>query len=174
MKAWKHLSANKEGGFSLVELMIVVGIIGVLATLAVPRFQQFQAKARMAEAKNMLNHVYTLQESHSLEMNTYVAFTQYGRTATGVNNCTQPAGAVTLGFSIEPCVVNGPVPRYGYASTGAVGTFTARATTGANANNLVCGGSTSLAHEWAINESRQLWGPVAPNAANGAPRVNCR
>ncbi|HNT55772.1 MAG TPA: prepilin-type N-terminal cleavage/methylation domain-containing protein [Anaerolineaceae bacterium] len=172
MKAWKHLSANKEGGFSLVELMIVVGIIGVLATLAVPRFQQFQAKARMAEAKNMLNHVYTLQESHSLENNTYVAFTNYGRTSTNALQCTPPAGAVTLGFTIDPCA--GAVPRYGYASTGAVGNFTARATTGANANNVVCGGNLSPAHEFAINQTRQFWGPVAPNGAVGAARVNCR
>ena len=36
----------KQAGFSLVELMVVVGIIGILAALAVPRFQRFTAKAK--------------------------------------------------------------------------------------------------------------------------------
>ncbi|MCX6130635.1 MAG: prepilin-type N-terminal cleavage/methylation domain-containing protein, partial [Proteobacteria bacterium] len=48
----KFLSLKNEKGFSLVELMIVVGIIGILSTLALPRFKQFQAKAKMGEAKN--------------------------------------------------------------------------------------------------------------------------
>jgi type IV pilus assembly protein PilA len=40
---------KKDDGFSLVELMIVVAIIGILAGLAVPKFNLFQAKARQAE-----------------------------------------------------------------------------------------------------------------------------
>jgi prepilin-type N-terminal cleavage/methylation domain-containing protein len=53
----------KEAGFSLVELMVVVAIIGVLAALAVPRFQTFQAKAKQSEVKNNLSHIYTLEQS---------------------------------------------------------------------------------------------------------------
>ena len=39
-------SLKNDKGFSLVELMIVVAIIGVLSALAVPKFQSFQAKAK--------------------------------------------------------------------------------------------------------------------------------
>lgn len=46
-------------GFSLIELMIVVAIIGVLAAIAVPNFQKYQAKSRQSEAKSLLTAIYT-------------------------------------------------------------------------------------------------------------------
>ncbi|MGE0172832.1 MAG: type IV pilin protein [Oligoflexales bacterium] len=149
---------NKQDGFSLVELMIVVGIIGLLATLAVPRFQQFQAKARMAEAKNMLNHIYTLQESYHLDTNQYMPFSIYGRNSDGTAQCTPPANAGTIGFEISPC--NNVVPRYGYSATSTSPTdlFTAFGRTGAAAANLVCPGKE--AHEFWMDESRKSDGPV--------------
>ena len=64
-------SWSKQSGFSLVELMVVVAIIGVLASLAVPRFKTFQAKARQAEAKTNLAHLYTLQQSFHADYDTY-------------------------------------------------------------------------------------------------------
>ncbi|MBI3179248.1 MAG: prepilin-type N-terminal cleavage/methylation domain-containing protein, partial [Deltaproteobacteria bacterium] len=46
-------------GFTLIELMIVVAIIGILALIAIPNFMKFQAKAKQSEAKTNLKAYYT-------------------------------------------------------------------------------------------------------------------
>ena len=62
---------KKATGFSLLELMVVVAILGVLATVAVPRFNIFRARARQAEAKSNLGVIFTLQEAFSIDNETY-------------------------------------------------------------------------------------------------------
>ena len=58
--------ARNEKGFSLVELMVVVAIIGILAAIAVPNFQKFTSKAKQAEAKSNLSAMYSsLRAYHS-------------------------------------------------------------------------------------------------------------
>ena len=54
---------NQESGFTLVELMIVVAIIGVLSAVAVPNFKKYQAKAKSSEAKVQLAAAYTAQQA---------------------------------------------------------------------------------------------------------------
>jgi prepilin-type N-terminal cleavage/methylation domain-containing protein len=51
-------------GFTLIELMIVVVIIGILAALAIPRFTQASARAKEKEADGILKQVYTLQQTY--------------------------------------------------------------------------------------------------------------
>src|SRR3989304_2210661 len=61
---------NKKG-FTLIELMIVVAIIGILAAIAIPDFLKFQAKAKQSEAKQNLGAIFTTQVAYFGENNTF-------------------------------------------------------------------------------------------------------
>ena len=74
IKKGEHMKMKllkSEQGFSLVELMVVVAIIGILATIGIPQYQKFMAKARQAEAKTHLNAIFQGEASHFTEYNTY-------------------------------------------------------------------------------------------------------
>lgn len=62
---------KSQSGFSLVELMVVVAIIGILAAVAVPSVNKYMAKARQSEAKTNLSSLYTSEKAFYAEYNTY-------------------------------------------------------------------------------------------------------
>jgi type IV pilus assembly protein PilA len=60
-------------GFTLVELMIVVAIIGILAAIAIPNFLNFRLKAKTSEAKSNLGAIRSTEVAYYAEWNSYVA-----------------------------------------------------------------------------------------------------
>ncbi|MBS1959639.1 MAG: prepilin-type N-terminal cleavage/methylation domain-containing protein [Bdellovibrionales bacterium] len=60
-----------QKGFTLVELMIVVAIIGILSTIAVPQYQKFQARSKQTEARIALGSIYTLETSWLADNSSY-------------------------------------------------------------------------------------------------------
>jgi len=64
---------TRRGGFTLIELMIVVAIIGILAAIAIPNFLRFQLKAKSSEGKTNLAAIRTAEESYFAEYGNYVS-----------------------------------------------------------------------------------------------------
>jgi type IV pilus assembly protein PilA len=62
---------KRARGFTLIELMIVVAIIGILAAIAIPNFLRFQARAKQSEAKQNLGAIFSAYISYFSDISTY-------------------------------------------------------------------------------------------------------
>ena len=93
---------TSEKGFTLIELMIVVAIIGILAAIAIPNFIRFQLKSKSSEGKVNLAAIRTAEEGYRAEYGTYVAATASpaaDATALGATKMTfTQVGAAGTGF----------------------------------------------------------------------------
>jgi type IV pilus assembly protein PilA len=67
------LHETGRAGFTLIELMIVVAIIGILAAVAVPQLLRFQLRSRSTEGKVNIASIRTAQEGYYAEFTTYLA-----------------------------------------------------------------------------------------------------
>lgn len=77
-----------SAGFTLVELMVVVAIVGILAAIAIPSYQQYVLKSRRAEAQSYLHQLALKQEQYWARHQKY-AETKTELAETGVVNDTE-------------------------------------------------------------------------------------
>jgi len=84
-----HNHRRRHAGFTLIELMIVVAVIGILAAIAYPSYQESILKGRRAEGRTALMELLQQQERFMTQRNCYLAFTNTnGTVATQANaNC---------------------------------------------------------------------------------------
>jgi type IV pilus assembly protein PilE len=73
---------KKSSGFTLIELMITVAIIGILSALAYPSYISYIEKGRRAECRSGLLKTMQQQERYFTQRNTYLEFTSGSTTAT--------------------------------------------------------------------------------------------
>jgi type IV pilus assembly protein PilA len=70
-KMFRKMNRKDEKGFTLIELMIVIAIIGILAAIAIPQFSAYRNRAYNAGALSDLKNAITAQEAYFVDYQTY-------------------------------------------------------------------------------------------------------
>lgn len=96
---------KKQDGFTLVELMVVVAIIGLLSAVAIPNFQKYQARAKTSEGKLQLASIYTAQASFFADYNIYATCLRF----MGYDPANEASSRYyTTGFNNDAAIDPGP------------------------------------------------------------------
>ena len=89
-------TGSRRDGFTLIEMMIVVAIIGILSAIAIPAFQRYVYRARTTEATTFLGEIKQRQEAYRAEFGRYCAVS--GQTWGTPTPAAIPAGGIQVAW----------------------------------------------------------------------------
>ena len=119
----KRLTVANQRGFTLIELMIVVAIIGILSAIAIPLYANVQARARVAKAQADARALASALSIYAAHMGV-VAPALTDLTAVATNGQNQTAGPFMASIPNPPSGWQ----AYSYAPNSTAGTFNISAT----------------------------------------------
>lgn len=90
---------SEQKAFTLIELMVVVVIIGILAGIAYPNYQESVMKSRRSDAKGVLLNLANTMERHFTEVNSYCDAAAGGAAVAGCGTATEDTGTPSI-FSV--------------------------------------------------------------------------
>lgn len=117
------LLPNRRSGFTLVELLVVVAIISILTSVALPFFAKYKQQAVDADMHAALNSARNAMEAFYVPNSSYVGVTLVDLATNGYRGSPSitlkdPSGAATLTtYVLSVCATGGTVPAFTYDST---------------------------------------------------------